>query len=253
MTSFRAGIVDDEAPARDRIRALLAGTPDVEVVFEAADGTQAVEEIRALRPSLLFLDVQMPEVDGFGVIAALAPADRPAGIVFVTAYDAYAIRAFDVNAVDYLLKPYSEERFEDALRRARERIDKPASGPTPLDALLRALSRGPAAERLAIKIADSVQFLKISDIDWLQADGNYTVLHAGSATLRTRERVSDLEERLAPLGFMRVHRSIVVNVDRIFRLEPWSHGEYLIVLRNGTKLNSGRAYNERIRSLMGQA
>lgn len=253
MGGLRAAIVDDEAPARDRLRGLLDAYPDIDIVIEAADGRDAVEKIRERHPSLLFLDVQMPELDGFGVLQALSRADRPTGIVFVTAYDSYAIRAFEVNAIDYLLKPYTAERFDDALERVRARLKADASQDAPIEALLQAMAaRNPAAERLAIKTQDGVQFVRIPEIDWLQADGNYTLVHTGNATLRTRETVTDLEQRLEPFGFTRIHRSVIVNVDRIFRLESWTHGEYLIVLRNGTKLNSGRGYSDRIRALIEQ-
>ena len=253
MAVLTAAIVDDEAPARDRLRGLLEAYSDIDIAIEAADGRDAVEKIRAQRPSLLFLDVQMPELDGFEVLQDLGRGDRPQAIVFVTAYDSYAIRAFEVNAIDYLLKPYTAERFEDALERARARLKADASQDAPIEALLQAMAaRNPAAERLAIKTQDGVQFVRIPEIDWLQADGNYTIVHIGSAALRTRETVSDLEQRLEPFGFMRIHRSIIVNVDRIFRLESWTHGEYLIVLRNGTKLNSGRGYSDRVRALIEQ-
>lgn len=253
MAVLRAAIVDDEAPARDRLRSLLEAYPDIDIVIEAADGRDAVEKIRALRPPLLFLDVQMPELDGFGVLQDLGRGDRPQAIVFVTAYDSYAMRAFEVNAIDYLLKPYTAKRFEDALERARARLKVDASQDQPIEALLRAMAaRNPAAERLAIKTQEGVQFVRIPEIDWLQADGNYTIVHIGNAAMRTRETVSDLEQRLEPFGFTRIHRSVIVNVDRIFRLESWTHGEYLVVLRNGTKLNSGRGYSDRVRMLIEQ-
>jgi two-component system LytT family response regulator len=185
------------------------------------------------------------------VLEALSADERPRGIIFVTAYDAYAIRAFDVNAIDYLLKPYSAERFGSALNRARERLADPASAPYDIEGLLRAVAaRNAGAERLAVKTQEGVRFIGASEIDWLQADGNYTVIHSGTATLRTREALTAFEERLSPHGFIRVHRSVVINADRIFRLEPWTHGEYVIVLRNGTKLNSSRAYAEQIRRLI---
>jgi len=250
MATLRTAIVDDEKPARDRIRDMLASHADVDVVCEAESGAQALRQVREMRPSLVFLDVQMPELDGFGVLHALEPEERPAAIVFVTAYDTHAIRAFEVNAIDYLLKPYTAERFNDALRRARARLQTPGAPLIDVDALLRTLAeRKTASERLAIKTRDDVRFVRADEIDWLQSDGNYTIVHAGSNALRTRETLADLETRLMPSGFMRIHRSIVVNLDRVFRLEPWAHGEYVLVLRNGTKLNSGRAYGERIRAL----
>src|SRR5581483_3770713 len=204
MARIRAAIVDDEAPARSRIRDLLRAHADIEIVLEAADGQQALRDIPHKRPALLFLDVQMPEIDGFAVLEALTPGRRPPGIIFVTAYDVHAIRAFNVNAVDYLLKPYTAERFNEALSRARTRLGAGAAAQIEIERLLQAVAaRRSRADRLALKTADGVRFLRIAEIDWLQADGNYTILHSGSASLRTREPLSELEERVAAFGFLR--------------------------------------------------
>jgi two-component system LytT family response regulator len=244
-------IVDDEALARERIRTLLAAWDDIELVAESASGHDAVAFVRRLRPSLLFLDIQMPELDGFGVLQALPPPYRPEAIVFVTAHDRFAVHAFDVNAIDYLLKPYTAERFNAALERARARLGSGGRSRRPeIDALLESVAaRMAVPERLTIRSRNGIQFVRVQDVDWLEADRNYTVLHLGTQALRIREAISELESQLAAAGFVRVHRSIIVNGDRIFRLEPWAHGEYVIVLRNGTKVVSGRGYGERVRSL----
>jgi two-component system, LytTR family, response regulator len=251
VAALRTAIVDDEALARERIRTLLAGWDDVDIVAECSNGHDAVTAIRRLRPALLFLDVQMPELDGFGVLQALPAASRPNAIVFVTAYDRYAVRAFEVNAIDYLLKPYTADRFNAALERARLRLAGAARGDRAgIDALLQTVAaRIAAPERLAIRSKEGVQFVRVGDVDWLEADRNYTMLHLGTQAVRIRQTISELEDQLGPAGFVRVHRSCMVNVDRIFRVEPWTHGEYVIVLRNGTKVNSGRGYGERVRQL----
>jgi len=251
VEQIRIAIVDDEPLARERIRSLLLELPEVDVVAEAANGREAIDVVRRYEPDLVFLDVQMPEIDGFGVLQHLELHERPRGVIFVTAYDRYAIQAFEVNAIDYLLKPYSRERFNAAVTRARSRLERPqpAEGPH-LEALLAAIAaKNNAPERLAIKSKDGVEFVRIADIDWIAADGNYAKVNIGAASARVRETISDLEERLRPAGFMRVHRSIIVNADRILRVEPWANGEYLIILRNGTKVNSGRGYGEQIRAL----
>jgi len=246
---LRTVIVDDEALARERIRTLLAGWDDIDLVAECASGREAVAAVRKLRPALLFLDIQMPELDGFGVLQALPAPYRPEAIVFVTAHDRFAVHAFDVNAIDYLLKPYTAERFNAALERARARLGD-RTRRAEIDKLLESVAaRTAVPERLTIRSRNGVQFVPVHDVDWLEADRNYTVLHLGTQALRIRETISELEDRLGAAGFVRVHRSVIVNADRIFRLEPWAHGEYVIVLRNGTKVISGRGYGERVRSL----
>ena len=251
MQRLRTIVVDDEALARERIRTLLADWDDIELVAECASGHDAVAAVRRLRPALLFLDIQMPELDGFGVLKALPPPYRPEAIVFVTAHDRFAVHAFEVNAIDYLLKPYTPERFNAALERARARVGAAGRGQrAEIDALLESVAaRMAVPERLTIRSRNGIQFVRVGDVDWLEADRNYTVLHLGTQALRIRETISDLESQLGAAGFVRVHRSIIVNADRIFRLEPWAHGEYVIVLRNGTKVVSGRGYGERVRGL----
>ncbi len=248
MKALRALIVDDEEAARGRLRHMLLDVGDIEIVGEAADGREALEKIPALRPDLLFLDVQMPRLTGFDVVTSLGPEERPPAVIFVTAYDKYALRAFEVSALDYLLKPYDATRLNESVRRARERLLGVApSAPDPrLDRLLQILSDRRNLERLSFRSGDGIEFINVSDIDWLESEGNYTVLHSGNAEVRVRETLSDLVGRLESAGFIRIHRSIAVNCDRIFRLEPWAHGEYVVILRNGTRLRSGRTYSEEL-------
>ena len=195
---LRTMIVDDEALARERIRTLLAGWDDIELVAECASGHDAVAAVRRLRPALLFLDIQMPELDGFGVLQALPPPYRPEAIVFVTAHDRFAVHAFDVNAIDYLLKPYTAERFNAALERARARLGGGGrSQRAEIDALLESVAaRMAVPERLTIRSRNGIQFVPVQDVDWLEADRNYTVLHLGTQALRIRETISELESQL---------------------------------------------------------
>lgn len=249
--TLRAVIADDEALARERIRTLLAETKDVEIVAECVNGHETVAAVRRFAPQLLFLDVQMPELDGLETLRALEPREHPPGIVFATAYDRYALRAFDVNAVDYLLKPFAAERFYAALERVRARLAHNPGSDRRIEALLQTIANRSvqSPDRLPIPSKDGVQFVRVSEIDWLQSDGNYTLLHIGTNAIRLRDTITNMEERLAAVGFLRIHRSIIVNTDRIFRIEPWANGEYLIVMRNGTKINTGRSYADTIRKL----
>ena len=236
MAGIRALIVDDEALARVRVRPLLATVPGVTVVAECSGGREAVEQILAERPDLVFLDVQMPDLDGFDVLEAVASEWLPQ-VIFVTAYDEYAIKAFDVHAIDYLLKPIEPERFRKALARVTKRD------------LLAMLDERPI-DRLVIRTRSKVSFLKPSEIDWIEADGKHAVLHAGRETHVVRHTLTRLEQRLAPHGFVRVHRSAIVNVDRIKELEPWFHGEYVVILKDGTKLTSSAAHSQALHRIV---
>lgn len=235
MAAIRAIIVDDEALARERVRSLLAGT-DVSVIEECGSGRDAVDAILEHRPDLVFLDVQMPDLDGFEVLDAVAAEWLPA-VIFITAFDAYAIKAFDVHAIDYLLKPIEPERFQRALARASKRD------------LLTLLDARPI-DRLVIRARGKVSFLKPSEIDWIEADGKHVHLHAGRDTHVLRHTLTGLEQRLAPHGFVRVHRSAIVNVDRIKELEPWFHGEYVVILKDGTKLTSSAAHSQALHRIV---
>jgi two-component system LytT family response regulator len=251
----RVLIVDDEPLARERLRTLLAGEAEVEVVGECADGREAVEAIRNLAPELVFLDVQMPELDAFGVVEEVG-ADKMPPTIFVTAYDRHALRAFEVAALDYLLKPYDRERFQSALDRAKDRLrrDRAAGAPGQLTALLNEIEalRRPT-DRIAVKVDGRILLLPVETIDWVEAAGNYSKLHVGSATHIIRETMSALEERLDPRRFARIHRSTIVNVERIRELQPHFHGDYVVVLRDGTELMMSRGYRAKLQSLLGNA
>ena len=251
MPPIRALIVDDEALARERIRTLLAPAEDLVVVGECTGGREAVAAIVEQRPDLVFLDVQMPDLDGFEVLEALDLDPLPA-VVFVTAYDAYAIRAFDVHAVDYLLKPIEPRRFATALDRVRAALG--GQGDRRLDDLLDALAeRDTPLDRLVIRTRSAVSFVKPSEIDWVEAEGKHVKLHLGRETHRIRRQLGALEVRLAPHGFVRVHRSAIVNVDRIQKLEPWFHGEYVVTLKDGTRLTSSAAHSAALHRLVDKA
>ena len=234
--TIRALIVDDEALARERVRTLLKGEPGIDVIAECSGGRDAVERILAERPELVFLDVQMPDLDGFDVLEAVASEWLPQ-VIFVTAYDEYAIKAFEVHAIDYLLKPIEPERFRKALARVAKRD------------LLALLDDRPI-DRLVIRTRSKVSFLKPSEIDWIEADGKHAVLHAGRETHVVRHTLTRLEQRLVPHGFVRVHRSAIVNVDRIKELEPWFHGEYVVILKDGTKLTSSAAHSQALHRII---
>jgi len=251
--SIRALIVDDEPLARERISSLLADQADIEVVGECGDGRSAVAAITESSPDLVFLDVQMPEMDGFGVLAAI-PREKMPVIVFVTAYDAYALRAFDVHALDYLLKPFDRQRFIDTLDRVRSQLRGRIEGGLDerLAALLSAI-RPPAdyVERFAVKSAGRVYFVRIDDVDYVEAAGNYLRLHVGKDEHLVRETMNSVESKLNPKRFVRIHRSVIVAIDRIKELHPWFHGEYAVVLKNGTQLTMSRGYREKLHDILG--
>ena len=249
-------IVDDEPLARERLRKLLGAEADIELLGECADGIAAVEAIRSLEPDLVFLDVQMPELDGFGVLAALEGGALPA-VVFVTAQNQFAVRAFDVHAVDYLLKPYDKERFQTALGRALEVIRRRQTGELSdrLHALLADVRPAPkpaGPERIAVKSSGRVVFVKVEDIDWVEAADNYVSLHVGTEEHLHRETMAALEQQLPEAKFMRISRSTIVNLDRIKELQPLFHGEYAVILRNGAKLTLSRGYREKLSQLLGR-
>jgi two-component system LytT family response regulator len=249
-TKIRAIIVDDEELARDRLRSLLEREPEVEVMGEAGDGQSAVALIDKLKPDLVFLDVQMPELNGFEVLNALE--ERP-NVIFVTAHDKFALKAFDVHAVDYLLKPFDRERFQTALERAVSKIrsQKPGAGKTELNAVLEEV-KPKTVERLLIKTQGRVLLVKAGDIDWVEAADNYVTLHVGKDAHMMRETMTSLEGRLPTDKFMRISRSTIVNVERIQELQPMFHGEYIVVLKSGAKLTLSRSYRDKLDQLMGR-
>jgi two-component system, LytTR family, response regulator len=254
MEKIRALIVDDEPLARERIRTLLEGESDIESVAECGDGLSAISLIERERPDLLFLDIQMPELDGFHVLEALRNALPLPAVIFVTAYDKYALRAFEVHALDYLLKPFDRERFSRAVERARRHLRREKKGA--LDERLLSLladikSEPKHLERLVIKSSGRVFFLKTEEIDWIEAASNYVRLHAGRESHLMRETMSALEVKLDPKKFLRVNRSAIVNIEKIKELCPLFRGEYEIVLQTGARLTLGRAYREKLQELLG--
>jgi two-component system, LytTR family, response regulator len=246
VAELRVLVVDDEPLVREGIRVFLEREANVLVLGEARNGEEAVASIRELRPDLVLLDVQMPGMDGLAVVAALAPEERPA-IVFVTAYSEYAIRAFDLHAVDYLLKPFDAERFATALRRARARM---AEGKADrLEALLATLRPAPAyPERLLLKQDGTVVVVLADDIDWIEAADNYVKIHARTGRYMVRESMKELEAKLDPARFARAHRSTIVNLSRVKSLDPLAAGEYIITLTAGTRLTLSRGYRDGFKS-----
>jgi two-component system LytT family response regulator len=237
VARIRTLIVDDEPPARANLRVLLRRDQEVEILAECGSGTEALAEIRSKKPDLVFLDVQMPECDGFDVLELLG-AELPTAIIFVTAYDQYALRAFEAGALDYLLKPFDNARFERALARAKERI----------------AHANPAAkklERFAIKGTGQVSFVNIADIDWIEAADYYACIHVGAKSHLLRRSMAELEQDLDPRVFCRIHRSAIVNLERVQALELREDGEHDAVLRDGTRLRMSRRYRKELQSRMG--
>jgi len=248
MSKLRALIVDDEAPARLRLRELIEKDATVTVAGECSSGAEAVVTVSNVRPDLLFLDVQMPVMDGFRVLKELG-SDRTPVTVFVTAYDRYALAAFEQHALDYLLKPFSDERFERALARAVSHIQ--AQRRDELASRVLAMING-ASNRLAVKIGGRVILLKAEEIDWIEAAGVYVELHVGKKTYLHRVSLSELEGQLASARFVRIHRSTLVNLDRIRELAPRTHGEFSVMLTDGTELKLSRGYRHRLEEQLGQ-
>lgn len=250
--TLRAAIVDDEAPARRRLRTLLAREDDVVIVAECADGPAAIRAIEEERPDLLFLDVQMPEMNGFDVLREVG-ARTVTAIVFVTAYDSYALQAFDAHALDYLLKPFANARFADTMERARRIIAR--EDDQAFRERIEALLDGggiPAADeradRIPVRTGGRVVFVRPDEIDWIEGAGNYIRIHAGAAEHIVRDTLKGIGERLGP-RFIRIHHSRIVNADRIRELRPWSHGEQVVVLHDGTRFTSSRGYGDALRRL----
>lgn len=240
---IRALIVDDEPHARLRIRRFLENDATIEVIGECVDGESAVQSIRSNNPDLIFLDIQMPEMTGFDVVRNLG-LKMPV-TVFVTAYDHYALRAFDANAIDYLLKPFSKQRFQRALLRAREQIAGRA-GMNDIRRLLTGLepTQPRYLDRLSVVHNGRILLINVEDIDWIKACGNYALLCVGDQQYEIRETLSNLEERLDRRNFLRIHRSTMVNVHRIREIQPWFHGHHLVVLKNGLQLRMSRYQRE---------
>jgi two-component system LytT family response regulator len=250
-TRIRAVVVDDEPIARGHLRALLEDRGDVQVVAECGDGRTAVDRIRSLGPDLVLLDVQMPELDGLDVVRAIGP-DRMPPVVFVTAHDQHAVEAFEVHALDYVLKPVHRARFNGAIDRVVGLI---RSGSTvqssrPLAEALERLSPAPPAERLAIRSGERVLYLRVADIDWIEAADDLVRIHVGKTVYDHRATMTQIEQRLPSTKFVRIHRSTIVNVDRIREFQPWFQGDWILLLADGTRLQSGKSYRKRIKELM---
>jgi two-component system, LytTR family, response regulator len=268
VSAVRVVVVDDEPLARRRILRLLKEQQDgqVDVVAVCANGTQAVEAIRETRPDLVFLDVQMPEVDGFGVLERL-DGELPC-VIFVTAHDQYALKAFEVHAIDYLLKPFDAERFRKAFERGKSQLERRTAGQSRrIVALLEEMSaeRRTLEQRLAatpakeahmewvmVRKRDKIEFLRTADIDWIEAEGNYVRLHAGRESYLIREKISTLDEKLDPDRFMRVHRSTIVNLNRVGELRPLPSGDYVVLLKDATELKLSRGYRQRLAERIGE-
>jgi two-component system LytT family response regulator len=252
---IRTLIVDDEPLARQRLRRLLEADPDVVVLGECGDGGQAVTDLRELRPDLVFLDVQMPVLDGFGVLRELGGEALPA-VIFVTAHDRYALKAFEVHALDYLLKPFDKARFAGALERAKAQVRQGSAAALNerLQELLRLVpARRDGPGRLMVKSGGRVYFVRIEDVDWVEAAGNYVRLHVGKEEHLLRESLSALEKKLDPGRFVRIHRSTIVNLDRVRELQPAFHGDYVVILQDGAELALGRSFRDKLEEALGRA
>lgn len=264
MDTIRTLIVDDEPLGREGVRVLLEQDPDVEVVGECANGREAVHAIEDLEPDLLFLDVQMPEMDGFEVLTRVEAARLPV-VIFVTAYDQHALRAFEVHALDYLLKPFKDDRFRTALKRAKAQIQQQkvsevsqrlvalleqttgnAPSPTPPDT-------SSYLTRLVVKTGGRVFFINVEEIDWIEAADYYVRLHVGGKSHLLRETMTHLEQQLDPRRFQRIHRSTIVQLDSVATLEPYYHGDYVVLLRDGTQLKMSRRYRQKVEAVLRQS
>jgi two-component system LytT family response regulator len=270
--SIRTLIVDDEALARENLRIRLADFPEIELLEECASAPEALSSIRENRPELLFLDIQMPGKDGFALLEELSPEETPV-VVFVTAYDEYAVRAFQIHALDYLLKPFDDERLRDTIVQVRERVALLRTGEIAGEGKAWLLSEGedearnpgdrkpdpdgvprpPFLERLVVKMCGRVFFVRCDDLDWIQADGDYMRLHIGPRTHLLRRTMTELERCLDPQRFVRIHRSVIVNIDRIKELRPDTRGDHKVILTDGKEVKLTRTYRDRIESLLGDS
>ncbi|NNE34347.1 MAG: response regulator transcription factor [Rhodothermales bacterium] len=245
--SLRVLIVDDEPLARDTLRLLLESHGDVEIVGECGDGLEAIETIRSERPDVVFLDVQMPGCNGFEVVERVGPQNMPI-TVFATAYDSYALKAFDASALDYLLKPFDDERFEMALERAREAVGQRDDDEirNKLEALIRRDRDAPFLSRIMVKSRDSVTFVNVDEIQWVESAGDYVTLKTHDKSHLIRETMTGLEDKLDPSRFVRIHRSTIVNLDYVKELKPYFHGDYIVYMNSGKELKLSRRYWDRV-------
>jgi two-component system LytT family response regulator len=251
--SLRALIVDDEPLARTALLRLLKPDRDISVIGQCGDGESAVQAIQQMRPDLVFLDVQMPEMDGFQVVESVGIDQMPVTI-FVTAFDHYAIRAFDANAVDYLLKPFASDRLSRALARARERYQgrQDQEAAQRLFSLLGSRYQSDYVQRLTVASGGRIQFISVADIDWIEAEGNYARLHVGRRVYDVRETLQALMEKLDPREFIRIHRSTIVNIRRIREVQPWFQGSHIVLLQSGEELRMSRYQRDAVERLLGK-
>jgi two-component system LytT family response regulator len=249
---LRTIIADDERLARKKLRILLSSEPGVEIVAECSDGRQTLAALRANKPDLLLLDIQMPDMDGFGVLRAIPPDDMPV-VVFTTAFDHYAVKAFEAHALDYLLKPFDQERFHHAINRVRAEFLKAPDRETTsriLDFLTQTKSEPKFDRRLAFRTEGRVVFLESDEIDWLSAAANYVTLRVGKDSYLLREGIGHISERLDPNKFVRIHRSTIVNIQKIKQVEAVNSGEYIVVLKDGKQLSCSRGYRTGLQQLI---
>ncbi len=253
QANIRTIVVDDEAPARARLRQLLKSEPDFNLVAECSNGGQAVEAIQRENPDLVFLDIQMPRLSGLEVCRVLAENGTCLPMfIFVTAYDEYALKAFEVHAIDYLLKPFDPDRFQRALNHARRQLAqlKPGAAEDKLTAVLQHLeASSKTPQRLVFKEDGRIVFIRPETIDWIEADGNYVRLHAGDTSHYIRETLANLETQLAPEKFMRISRSVIVSLDRIKELQPLFYGDFAVILHDGSRLSMSRTYRDRLETM----
>lgn len=252
--SFTTIVVDDEEYARDIVRSLLAQDPSVHLLAECSNGAEAIEQIAALKPDIVFLDIQMPEVNGFEVIEATRDIHTP-HYIFTTAYDSFALKAFEVNAIDYLLKPFDDDRFFNALKKAKDKADTSISE-VMKKSLLALIDSGRQEtrsylKRISVRTGGKIHFINVEDIDWIEADNQYVKIHTGARHQVHRQSLSELETLLDPAQFIRIHRSTIVNVDSITSLEPHFRGDFVISLQDHTKLKLAKSRKEALRELMG--
>ena len=251
--AIRTVIIDDEAYARQKIREFLRSEIDVDVVGEAGNGSDAIKIIRKEKPDLVFLDVQMPEPDGFGVVEALGQEHLP-HIVFATAYDQYTLRAFEIHALDYLLKPFDQDRFQESLKHARRMIGM-GKNQEDFKTRIRSLiedvrTESPHIKRFLVPSKRGIRFLNAEDVLWIKAAGSYAALHTETGEHLLHETLSDLEKKLDPRMFIRTHRSFIVNVGSIQEIQPYFHGESVIILKNNQRVNVSRNYREKFRKIL---
>jgi len=255
--TLRVVVADDEPLGRQRLVRLLQAEPDTDVVAACADGEEAVEAIREHAPDLVLLDIQMPRLDGFEVVAALGQAQQPA-VIFVTAHDQYAVRAFEVHAFDYLLKPVDQDRLREAMGWALSAARRGPQGSSTRRVLalleeLNARDRARGRDRLVVRTPERAIFLRTETIDWIEAAGKFVHLHVGRTTHALRESMAELEQELDPARFLRISRSVIVNLERIQEVQPWFQGDYVLILADGTRLTSTRGYRENMRRLLGRS